>query len=360
MAPGFALAGLGVIAADRSGAGLAPAVANAAPLAVGVVWSALAWWGPHLVARLTIHRLAQLANVVGSVGGLGLAWRAWPGYVVAVLCLALWSGVGVLLTPVYIEFLAGNAVHQARWLQWVNAVSIATAMATPPLLGAAIDANALPATVTTVVVVIALVSWPDPAIVAAPRRGRRTWFTTGWVLVVAVVGLEMVVTFWATTWMVARGFGSTPGDVGWAVSAYFAGMLVARLIVPVATRHKEPRPGLMYGFLLLYGVSLLVVATGNLTVATIGLFLTGVGVGPLYPLCIHRLLASIDNPVAASATGLAASATAVGGGPGVLGAVAAVAGIGPATVVVIPLLAVLTVFVVHRTGSFTVGDLSGR
>lgn len=350
MAPGFALAGLGVIAADRSGAELAPAVANAAPLAVGILWSALAWWGPRLVAKLSIRRLAQFANLVGGVACLGLAGRAWPGYVVAVVGLAIWSGIGVLLAPVYIEFLAGSSAHQVRWLQWVNAISIATAMATPPLLGAAIDANALPATAVTVVALIALISWPDRAITVTSGANRRTWFTTGWVLVVAVVGLEMVVTFWATTWMVDRGFGSTPGEVGWAVSAYFAGMLAIRVVIPAVLRRREPRPSAMYGFVVLYLVSLIFVATGDLLVATVGLFFTGVGVGPLYPLCIHRLLASIDNPVAASATGLAASATAVGGGPGVLGAVAALAGIGPATVVMVPLLAAFTVVIVHRTG----------
>jgi hypothetical protein len=359
MAPGFTLAGIGVIAADRSAAGLTPAVANAAPLAVGIIWSALAWWGPRLIGALTLARLARLANLAGGAGSVGLAWGSWPGYVLAVLGLALWSGVGVLVTPVYIQRLAGSAAHQVRWLQWVNAISIATAMATPPLLGAAIEAGRLPETTFAVVAIVALISWPDRSIAASPQLSRKTWFTIGWVLVVAVVGLEMVVTFWAASWMVARGFGSTPADVGWAVSAYFAGMLAARMVVPLAIRHREPRPGIMYGFLLLYGVSLLGVAGGNLTVATIGLFLTGVGVGPLYPLCIHQLLASIDNPVAASATGLAASASAVGGGPGILGALAAIAGIGPATVAIIPLLAVFTVVIVKRTGELTAGSLQG-
>jgi hypothetical protein len=120
-------------------------------------------------------------------------------------------------------------------------------------------------------------------------------------------------------------------------------MLIARVVLPVVVRRTVRYSGLFAALLILYVTGLVLVAGSNHAGAVGGLFIIGIGVGPLYPLCINRLLGSIENPATASATGLAASATAVGLGPGVLGALAGGVGIGIATTAVVPVLLVLAV-----------------
>jgi fucose permease len=116
-------------------------------------------------------------------------------------------------------------------------------------------------------------------------------FWAYWTLVVAVCGLEYAVLFWAPTFL-ERVAGLAPASAATAAAAFPLGMLLGRIALGDAVRRVAPRRLLVgalalsvVGFLLYWAVSMP-------AISTLGIFVLGLGIAPLFPLSINFAVGS--------------------------------------------------------------------
>ena len=172
-----------------------------------------------------------------------------------------------------------------------------------------------------------------------------------WVLVTLGVGSEWCVGYWGADFLDDSAGLTRPGAAA-ALTLFLVAMLLGRLlgsrlarIVPPTTLLAATLCVALAGFPLFW-------LSGGTTPALLGLFVTGFGVGSVYPLGVSAALAAAPGNADAAAARLA-----VGGGgavlvaPFALGALADRVGIGTAFGVVAPMLlaAVALAFIAGRT-----------
>src|SRR5215210_1000275 len=159
-----------------------------------------------------------------------------------------------------------------------------------------------------------------------------------WTLVALGVASEWCVAYWGADFL-ADGTGLTRPAAATSLTAFFAAMLLGRVASSRLARTVPPSVLLAATLCLtLAGFPLFLFSPGSaFTLA--GLFITGLGIGGVYPLGVSAAIASApDN------TDAAAARLAVGGGsailvaPLVLGALADRIGIGTAFGIVVPML----------------------
>lgn len=117
---------------------------------------------------------------------------------------------------------------------------------------------------------------------AAEREGRRTQRRT-LTTIFAVVGLEFTLSFWAATYLhddVGIGRGTSVALVSVLYAANLAGRVVASRLARRLTATLLLQLSLTT---TLIGLPILL-AAGNLTIASIGLAVTGIGIGGTFPL----------------------------------------------------------------------------
>jgi fucose permease len=231
-----------------------------------------------------------------------------------------------------------------------NVTASACAIAAPLLVGASAAlglgwraALALPA-VALILLAAGFFSRPlDPprnAADDAPADGRalppRYW--AFWTLVALGVAAEWCVAYWGADFL-ADGTGLSRPAAATSLTAYFVAMLVGRIASSRLARTLPPTVLLVATLCTaLVGFPLFWLSPGILFTLA-GLFITGLGIGSVYPLGISAAIASApDNSDAAAAR------LAVGGGgailvaPFILGALADRIGIGAAFGIVVPML----------------------
>jgi fucose permease len=159
-----------------------------------------------------------------------------------------------------------------------------------------------------------------------------------WVLVALGVASEWCVGYWGADFL-ADGTGLTRPAAATFLTAYFAAMLAGRVVSSRLARTLPPAILLAATlFLALFGFPLFWLSPGTL-LALAGLFVTGLGIGGVYPLGVSAAIASAPGN-----TDAAAARLSVGGGgailvaPFVLGALADRVGIGTAFGIVVPML----------------------
>jgi hypothetical protein len=226
---------------------------------------------------------------------------------------------------------------------WVNAAAIGAALVAPGAMAWLLAHDLQAYGWTAAALLVALAARP-PAAVPPGRLDARPSLCSGpWLFVVAVVGLELVVSFWAVAWLVAREVAGEATEIGWVLSLYFAGMMSGRVAMAgLGHLARASTVRVVPACLLVAGAGGLLAASAGLPLAAAGLAVAGLGVGPLYPIALDRLFLAAAGPVAASSTGLSASATAIGAGPGVLGVAGAGLGLVPAGPAVFGSLLVLS------------------
>ena len=151
------------------------------------------------------------------------------------------------------------------------------------------------------------------------------------------VASEWCVAYWGADFL-ADGTGLTRPAAATSLTAFFAAMLLGRIASSRLARVLSPAALLAATLCLaLVGFPLFWFSPGS-ALTLIGLFITGLGIGGVYPLGVSAAIAEADN------TDAAAARLAVGGGgailvaPLVLGALADRFGIGSAFGIVIPML----------------------
>ena len=172
----------------------------------------------------------------------------------------------------------------------------------------------------------------------ADGRGLNARYWALWALVALGVASEWCVAYWGAEFL-ADGTGLDRPAAATSLTAFFAAMLLGRLISSRLARILSPTTLLAatLGTALL-GFPLFWSSPGSiLTLA--GLFVTGLGIGGVYPLGISAAIASVPGNSDAAAARL----TIGGGGallvaPFVLGALADRIGIGTAFGIVVPML----------------------
>jgi fucose permease len=151
------------------------------------------------------------------------------------------------------------------------------------------------------------------------------------------VASEWCVAYWGADFL-ADGTGLSRAAAATSLTAFFAAMLVGRIASSRLARVLPPAILLAATLgLALAGFPLFLLSPGSVITLT-GLFITGLGIGAVYPLGIAAAIAEADNSDAAAAR------LAVGGGgailvaPFALGALADRIGIASAFGIVVPML----------------------
>jgi fucose permease len=170
----------------------------------------------------------------------------------------------------------------------------------------------------------------------APTLSPLYW--AFWVLVALGVASEWCVGYWGADFL-ADGTGLTRPAAATSLTAYFAAMLAGRVVSSRLARALPPAILLAATlFVALFGFPLFWLSPG-IPLALAGLFLTGLGIGGVYPLGVSAAIAAAPGN-----TDAAAARLSVGGGgailvaPFVLGALADRVGIGTAFGIVVPML----------------------
>ncbi|MBA3615320.1 MAG: MFS transporter [Rubrobacteraceae bacterium] len=181
---------------------------------------------------------------------------------------------------------------------------------------------------------------PHPADddVPADDRSLPPTYWALWALVALGVASEWCVGYWGADFL-ADGTGLTRPAAATSLTVFFAAMLVGRVASSRLARTLPPAVLLAATlFAALLGFPLFWFSPG-IIFTLVGLAITGLGIGGVYPLGVSAAIAS-----APSNTDAAAARLAVGGGgailvaPFVLGALADRVGIGTAFGIVVPML----------------------
>ena len=310
----------------------------------------LGFFGDRVVGRWG-RRLSLWGGAFGMAAGALLlilspsAWRTVPAAFAMGICGAL-----LLVTS--------QALLSDRHPEWgavalteSNVTASACAIAAPLLVGAS-AASGLGWRAALVFPVVALVLLaarffyrpmdlpPSPAeedarADEAPLPPRYWAF---WALVALGVASEWCVGYWGADFL-ADGTGLTRPAAATSLTAFFGAMLAGRIASSRLARVLSPAVLLAATLsAALLGFPLFWLSPGA-PLALSGLFVTGLGIGGVYPLGVSAAIAS-----APANTDVAASRLAVGGSgailvaPFVLGALADTVGIGTAFGIVVPML----------------------
>ena len=170
---------------------------------------------------------------------------------------------------------------------------------------------------------------PEVEAWAAETVGRLTrgyWLT--WGLVVLGVSVEFSLVFWAST-LVERQAGISLADATLVATSFYAGMATSRTALSFhLVSGRDPIALIRLGLVVAFAGSLLAWATGEVVLAGLGIYLSGLGTGFLYPLGVAVALALVPTlQDQGSARLILASGLAILVAPFVLGVAADAAGV---------------------------------
>jgi fucose permease len=328
--------------------GYAAASLHFSAFALGAVL--LGFFGDRIVGRWG-RRAALWGGAFGMAAGallMILGQSAW-GTVPATFAMGICGALLIVTSQAVLSDRHGE--YSAVALTESNVTASACAIIAPLLVGAS-AASGLGWRAALVVPAVALVllaarcfSQPldlptnaaeNDAPADAPTLPPLYW--AFWVLVALGVASEWCVGYWGADFL-ADGTGLTRPAAATSLTAYFAAMLAGRVVSSRLARTMPPAILLAATlFLALFGFPLFWLSPGTL-LALAGLFVTGLGIGGVYPLGVSAAIASAPGN-----TDAAAARLSVGGGgailvaPFVLGALADRVGIGTAFGIVVPML----------------------
>lgn len=125
------------------------------------------------------------------------------------------------------------------------------------------------------------------------RLPGRYWLA--WCLVVLVVSVEFAIVFWAST-LVERQIGVSLGDATLVAAAFYAGMATARVGLSFhAVGGRDPVWLMRASLAVALLGTLLARIAGSLEEAGLGIYISGLGTGFLYPLGVTITLALVPT-----------------------------------------------------------------
>ena len=326
--------------------GYAAASLHFSAFALGAVL--LGFFGDRIVGRWG-RRAALWGGAFGTASGALLlifspsVWGTVPATFAMGICGAL------LLVTSQAVLSDRHGEYSAVAVTESNVAASACAIVAPLLVGAS-TASGLGwrAALVLPVVALALLSarffsssfdLPKAADADAPNDGSTLppLYWAFWMLVALGVAAEWCVGYWGADFL-ADSTGLPRPAAATSLTAFFAAMLLGRVASSRLARTLPPAVLLAATlFVTLLGFPLFWLSPGTPLVLA-GLFLTGLGIGGVYPLGVSAAIA------AAGDTDAAAARLAIGGGgailvaPFVLGALADRVGIGAAFGIVVPML----------------------
>jgi fucose permease len=328
--------------------GYAAASLHFSAFALGAV--VLGFFGDRLVGRWG-RRAALWGGAIGVAAGAILlisspsVWGTVPATFAMGICGAL-----VLITSQAV-LSDRHGEYSAVAVTESNVTASACAIVAPLLVGAS-AASGLGWRAALILPVVALAMLaarffsrtldlpPNAAKDEAPadRPALSPLYWAYWTLVALGVASEWCIGYWGADFL-ADGTGLTRPAAATSLTAFFAAMLVGRVASSRLARTMPPAVLLAITlFVAFLGFPLFWLSPGTL-LALAGLFLTGLGIGGVYPLGVSAAIAAAPGN-----TDAAAARLAIGGGgailvaPFVLGALADRVGIGTAFGIVVPML----------------------
>jgi fucose permease len=272
---------------------------HSSALAIGVI-----------VAGVTAHRLDGLWSMrmthfvaLGSLG-LGAVLLAWAPAIAATLLGAagVGFGAGLLLSHVnQIMAAGGGAIARVRLARGTLIAMLASV--TVPLfigLGEASGMGWQLALVPGLALVLAAVAATRhfeerPMDVAVDRARLPASFWTAWILVILVIAAEFAVIFWSST-LVERRSGVSLAEATLGISAFVGGIIAGRIALSShAVSARDPVLMLRVAVVLAIVGLLLPWASTSYEVAMLGMFVSGIGVGALYPVAASITLATAPD-----------------------------------------------------------------
>ncbi|WP_157252943.1 MFS transporter [Nonomuraea typhae] len=311
----FAQVGLG-FTINSLGACLVLLARDLATPAAGLAWLSSSFGAGLLAAglagRWVLRRHPQpvlrLAALVTAAGTALLATAPVAALAAAgAILLGLGAAGVVLVTP---ALLRGQDL--APRLARVNAAGSVAALLGPLTMGALDTAGvngrlALLAAVVPLVLVAVEVR-PGARMTGADGALPRRAAAVAWSAIVVAVSMEFCFSIWATARLQVSGLSA--GTAAAAATAFLAGMAGARLLAPRLLRRGVPIVPLSCG--LVAAGTLIVALAGTPAPIAAGLLAAGLGIGPLYPVTLARLVQVPGLTGARSAAyGALASGTAI-------------------------------------------------
>jgi MFS family permease len=379
----FLLYGIGyIVPLLRRDLGISESTAglHASAVAIGTLVAGLG--GERFMLRFGVQ-LASRAAMFG-IGLAGAIVAFAPVVALTLLGAAIFGVTGGILLSWVNHSLSSLGGHRANVaLARVNLVGLVAALASPIAIAAvdAVGANGRLAMVLPLplVAVIEAIYWrrgedlgpaaamyPDdrpttPTGRADSPRGQRlpSRYWRAWLVLVVAVALEFTIVYWGASLIDVR-TGSGTSLATTAAAAFLVGMIASRIGLAAGIGTRAPR-------LRVTSVSLVAVIVGvlvawqapNVPISAAGLFLAGLGVGPLYPVGIAFALSLATNaPEAAAARATLATGVALIGAPFLLALTAERVGLVTAwpLVAVVAILAIGVVFWTRADG----GDQDAR
>jgi MFS family permease len=316
----FLLYGIGyVVPLLRRDLGISDTTAglHASAIAVGTVISGLS--ADRVSRRIGVPTTAALATIVAAAASVTVAFGPSVLFTLAGAAM-LGIGGGTILAWVNhsLSALGGNLARVA--LARAGLVGLLAGLASPLAIAAveSLGANGrlamvLPLPVVAVVEVvqrrrgIRVEAGVEPT-AAADGDGRPTrrrlpavyWRT--WLVMVLGISLEFGVVFWGAS-LIALNTGAGTSQATTAAAAFLIGMLAARVTLSAGIGTRAARLRLLTGALLAVMVGALIAwQADSVLLAAFGLFICGVGVGPLYPVTVAFALSLVpDNANAGAA-----------------------------------------------------------
>ncbi len=305
---------------------------HSSAMAVGMI-------GASLVGHRLDHRYGVRAVHLAALGILALAaaFIAWAPAFAASLAGAAGVGLGcgLLLGHVNSATTVGGGVRALIQLTRSTLFSMMLSVTVPVVIGIGIAIGAgwqfvvVPAFLLIGIAALGTRGRDDrPAGVAATHERLPRAFWLPWVLTVLVVCLEFGILFWAST-LVERSTGVSLAEATLTISVYIAGIILARTAVSTPTVGSIDPMWLLRGELaLVVAGTLLLWATTSYEVSIMAMFLSGLGLGALYPVSASVTLATAPGQSAlASVRVVLASGIAILSAPFILGLVADVTGV---------------------------------
>lgn len=269
---------------------------HSSALAVGVI-----------VAGVTAHQLDGLLGmrrmhfVALAFLGLGAALVAWAsGIAVTLLGAAgVGLGAGLLLSHVNQIMAAGGGAIARLRLARGTLVAMLASVTVPLFIGLG-EASGIgwqlavvPGVALVTAAFVATRHFEErPSQEAADQARLPRSFWTAWIVVILVIGAEFAVIFWSSS-LVERRSGVSLAEATLGISAFVAGIIAGRMALSShAISGRDPVLMLRVAVVLAIVGMLLPWASTSYEVAMIGMFVTGIGVGALYPVAASITLAT--------------------------------------------------------------------
>ncbi len=318
-------------------------------------------------ARGANHRFGTTRTIRGwiLVMGLGNVLLATPANIVVTLAGGFVFGTATGGMLVHVNGALGQGPRGGQMLTRANLASVSGSLLGPVILSvAATSIGWWYGTLAPLPLLLALafVTPGSPARdrvasdgAGEPPLSREFWLS--WLFLALCIGAEFSFVVWGSQVVTTRTGISTDAATGLA-SAFVAGMVGGRLVASLAHMDARRQVQVLRGGTAVSALGAMVVwAAWQPEVATLGLFLGGLGMSAIYPFGASLALAHASGaPVRASARLTLASSSSIFAAPLVLGIVASAAGIVGAWLLVVALLVIAFVLVLRVSVPATVVD----